>query len=354
MGYIGENRQFSFRDGCCETLPGAVLGTAGASELGRVCAGQFRRFCVGCAGFSHTRLLYAVCCGIAEAGRDVFVCENTDMPSFRFGLGLLGADCGIYVSGGVRLSFFEGNGFPAGRERMSAIMNGDPAQICERSGKIAAATSFREIYVNNVADRAGAGSEPVKAGVSCGSRSVRALWSEFFSGGEDIVFQVSDDGSRVNAYSVMHGFISHERLIMAYSRLLQTRGETVYLPDDMHYAADGGQCVRFDMNGEIPRGAVEQRFLIDPLFMCVELTSDMKRFDAVLRSLPAAATVRREVTVGDFSKLTLGEDIPAQGGRVRISRSGKNRVTLAAQAFSSETAAELCAEWTEKIRRMGM
>ena len=57
MGYIGENSYFSFRDGACEPLPERGLASGDMAWLGKVLAGQFRRFSVGCDGFSHTHLL---------------------------------------------------------------------------------------------------------------------------------------------------------------------------------------------------------------------------------------------------------------------------------------------------------
>ncbi|MBQ9898669.1 MAG: hypothetical protein IJM44_04335 [Ruminococcus sp.] len=356
MGYIGENTIFSFRGGAVEVRPGTTLGAAGAAQFGRILAGQFRRISVGCAGFSHTHLLYALCSGIAESGRDVYVCENTDMPSFRFALKPLGADCGIYVVSGVKMALFRGNGFPMGTDEMSSLMNSKPAPPAKKCGKMSPVSSFRDIYVNNLVDSLNGGFKPVQAGVSCGDRAVRSLWGEFFTGGDDLVFQVSDGGCRVNAYSSLHGFISHERLIMAYSRLLALSGETLLLPEGLHYAADelvpGQKAPRFDIFGDIPEEAVRQRALADPLFMCVQLTADMHRSNSILRDLPQAATVRREVVVGSAGKVPCGEEFRTQTGRIRLTRSGRDRITLAAQSFSSETASELCAEWTEKIRRM--
>jgi hypothetical protein len=356
MGYIGENPTFSFRAGGCEVRPGATLGAAGAANFGRVLAGQFRRISVGCAGFSNTHLLYALCSGIAEGGQDVYVCENTDMPSFRFALKPLGADCGIYVASNVKMAVFRGNGFTMGAAEMTALMNGKPAHAAKKCGKMSTISSFRDIYVNNLADSLKDSFKPVQAGVSCGDQAVRSLWGEFFTGGDDLVFQVSDSGSRVNAYSALHGFISHERLIMAYSRLLSLSGEVMYLPEGLHYAADelapGQKAPRFDIFGDIPEEAVRQRALADPLFMCVQLTADMQRFNAILRDLPQAATIRREVVVGSAGKVPCGEEFRTQTGRIRLTRSGRDRITLAAQSFSAETASELCAEWTEKIRRM--
>lgn len=80
MSYLGENKYFSFRDGCCEVLPKVNISSTEAAELGRTIAGFFTRFSVGCSGFKRLLILYALCSGISECGKDVYVCENTDMP----------------------------------------------------------------------------------------------------------------------------------------------------------------------------------------------------------------------------------------------------------------------------------
>ena len=359
MSYSGENKYFGFRDGFCETLPNIVLNSSQMSEFGRIVSGFFTRFFAGCNGFSHTPLLYALCSGISECGHDVFVCENTDLPSFRFGIPLLSADCGIFISGDetVRISFFAENGFPVSDSVLSGIMDGKPMEIAERCGKITSSTSFANIYINNIRDTVKKDSLPVSAGISCGNRAVRQLWLEFFSGeDEKLVFQISDDGTRVNAYSEEYGFISCEKLMLSYAFMLAESGQTVYLPQNFHYGADilnetaDFSAVRFSTDLKIPEKAVTQRFLTDPLFMCVQLTRDLDRFYSVLQKLPLISSAKRELAVNSIENMPVGKTINENNGRIIISRSGKNRISLLAQSLSAETASEICSAWTERLR----
>ncbi len=359
MGYVGENKFFSFRDGYCEALPGAGADTSVAAGFGRLIARRFKRFSIGCDGFRRNYILYAVCSGISECGRDVFVCENTDLPSFRFSYPLLSADCGIYVCGDecLRIMIFGENGFPLNSLRLSQLMNGEPAKAADRCGKITQVTSFRSIYANNIADSMTV-SASVPAGVSCGSRSVRSLWLEFFTGDDNsLVFQVSDDGQRVNAYSADVGFISHEKLMLAYAARLARRGEIVYLPESFHFAADflndegSIKLVRFSPEGKIPNEAVKQRFLLDPLFMCTHLAADRVDFLQTIRELPEFATVKREIPAALPDDAPVEKTISDERGRIMITRSGRNRLTLLAQAHSTESAAELCSLWSGRLRR---
>lgn len=361
MGYSGENRYFSFRDGYCETLPDINIASAETALFGRCISRFFRRFSIGCDGFRNMHILYALCCGLSECGRDVYVCENTDLPSFRFGLPMLSADCGIFISGSgsLKFSFFDSAGFPLPSSAMTEIMKAAPADTAAKCGKITSSTSFREIYINNLADTFSGTGSSIQAGISCGCRSVRSLWLEFFSGEDDtLVFQISDDGQRVNAYSSHVGFISYEKLILAYALKLSADGQAVYLPENFHYAADftGGKSPlkikRFSPDNAVPPEAVKQRFLIDPLYMCIHLADNRRDFMNLIKSLPQLASAKREISIDSMENIPCGKTILENDGRIIISRSGKNRITLLAQAHSAETASELCSHWSEKLRRI--
>lgn len=356
MSYLGENKYFSFRDGCCEVLPKANISSTEAAELGRTIARFFTRFSIGCSGFERLPILYALCSGISECGKDVYVCENTDMPSFRFGFPLLSSDCGIFISdgAGLKLSFFDKSGFTLPESLLSEIMNSAPEQPSERSGKIHSATSFKSIYINNISDSLGKERNIISAGISCGNKNIRSLWLEFFSGEDDtLVFQISDDGQRVNAYSTELGFISYEKLTLAYCLKLIDSGRTVWLPENFHYAADylESGIKRFNTDTGIPDNAENTRFLHDTLYMCVHLASDKNEMTENIKRLPKLASAKREITISNMDNLPLNKVFSDEKGRVIITPSGKNRISLLAQTLSSETATELCAVWTEKLRR---
>ncbi len=352
MSYIGENEYFSFRDGYCEAkLP---VSSTEASALGRTIAPFFTRFCAGTSGFERLPILYALCCGISECGKDVYVCENTDMPSFRFSFPLLSADCGIFISGEseIRLSFFDKSGFALPETKLKEIMNSSPHEPSEHSGRINSVTSFRNIYINNIADTLGKDCKPIKAGISCGNKAVRAVWLEFFTGDSDeLVFQISDDGQRVNAYSTAVGFISYEKLVLAYCLDKTENGGTVWLPDDFHYSAE---CInpekikRFSTETGIPENAGDTRFLRDALYMCTHIAENLVE---TVQRLPHIASAKREITLDNAEKIPSRQTVNDRKGRVIITKSGRNRISLLAQTLSAETASELCAIWTEKFRK---
>lgn len=348
MSYIGENEYFSFRDGYCEAkIP---VSSTEATALGRTVAPFFTRFCAGTSEFERLPILYALCSGISECGKDVYVCENTDMPSFRFSFPLLSADCGIFISGTseIRLSFFGKSGFALPETKLKEIMSSAPHAPSERSGRISSVTSFRNIYVNNIADTL-TGKHKINAGVSCGNKAVRALWLEFFTGDSDeLVFQISDDGQRVNAYSTAVGFISYEKLVLAYCLNATENDDTVWLPEDFHYSADCINPQRFSAADGIPENAENTRFLRDTLYMCTHIADNLIE---TVQQLPHIASAKREITLDNTDKIPSRQTVNDKKGRVIITKSGRNRISLLAQTLSAETASELCAIWTEKFRK---
>ena len=355
MDYSGENRFFRFSEGCCEASSGTVSVSA-AADLGRRLAAHFRRFSAACDGFSHIHHLYALCSGISEAGRDVYIYENSDLPSFRFGFPLLSSDCGLFISGSSSLSVsvFGEDRMPVPADVIVELMNGSSLPPAERCGKIITAGSFRELYIANIREKTGIGERAVPASVSCGARSVRSLWNELFTGEDDeLVFQVSADGQTVNAFSHEAGFISTDKLRLAFAASGYA-GDCACIPENLHFQAEqcGVRLKRIAPGGfsELPADRI--RYLTDPLYMCVRLAADRTSFIRTVKKLPELADSRREIIVDLMDMRPYRRRIDCCDGIVRITRSGRNRLSLIAQACSAETAAELCAEWSGKIQRM--
>lgn len=351
MSYIGENKYFSFRDGCCEAV--LPVSSVEAAELGRTIAPFFRRFSAGTSCFERLPILYAVCCGIAECGKDVYVCENTDIPSFRFGLPLLSADCGIFISSSpeLKISFFDKSGFQLPESSLKNIVTSLPSAPSEHFGKMKSFTSFNNIYINNIKDSLGR-DKKISAGISCGNKTVRSLWLEFFSGENDkLVFQISDDGHRVNAYSNEIGFISYEKIIFAYCMSIINNGGTIWIPDTMHYIADYIDMCRirrFNSYTGIPNYAENTRFLCDSLYMCVAIAENLIE---TVKKMPEFTSQKREITLSDTERYPIRQTITDKKGRIIVTKSGRNRLSLLVQSISAETASELCSAWSEKFKR---
>ena len=360
MGYIGENSDFSFRDGFCEPLAGKAVSTSGMANFGKSISGLFSRFSLSCDNEKNVHLMYALCSGIAECGKDVYLSKNTDLPSFRHSLHITGSDCGIYISGSApKLSFFGGNGISFCDEELQKIICAKTALKKQNCGQIIPMNSLKNLYIGSISDKIEWSGNPISAGISCGNRTIRNLWNEFFTGEDDtLVFQVSDDGSRTNAYITDSGFVSYEKLVTASILSHFPNGGTVWLPDSFHYAAEDMLMQNnitvnhYNPNHKVPTEANGQRFINDTLFMCVNLASERDDFFDTLKKLPDFASAKREVILNLSTSFPFSKTFFEQNGRLHISKSGRERVTLTAQAYTSETAAELCGLWSEKLKKL--
>lgn len=358
MSYIGENETFCYRDGACEVKHPETFSASEAERLGGILASFGSRFSAACSDYSYHAMLSAISNSLAEFGCDTVVCESTDLPSFRFGIPLISANCGIFISGAhgsMQFTLFDEKGLRFSDDKLRKVMEGSPVPNAETRGSVTVSTTFRELYIGNLRECLNV-RDKIPASVSCGGRAVRTLWEEFFTCRDDgLVFQVSEDGQRANAYSSDVGFISHEKLLMTYVFMQTQKEREVWLPDDFHYAAellDGYRLIhRFSAEREMPEDAVKQRFLTDTLFLCTQLSQDRQAMISAIRALPSFATSNRDISINVTDETPVGRTIIDSGGRIRISRSGSRRLKLSAQAYSAETASELCSQWTEKLRR---
>lgn len=362
MRYLGENELFSYRGNICEPVSGAGFLAADAVRAGRSAASLFKRAAVGFSDEIHRHIFMAFSSGASESGAEVLMCGNTNISSFRYGIPVINADCGIYISGSSvpHFTFFGRDGFPLSRDLMKKIME-LPLPDSTACGELVSVSALENIYSSFIRNAADTDSLPINAGISCGNRMIRSLWRSFFSDSDDsLIFQISDDCSRVNAYITEAGFVSYDRLIMAYSIMLWKNGETVYLPEDFHYIADntasdkGYSLVRFSPEEGYPAEAVRQRFLGDPLYMCVRLAESREQFFSLLKEVPEFTSARRNVSSGLSCDGGTDRVFSEPDGLVRISQSGKGLLSLTVQSCDSETAAELCSVWSEKLRRMSL
>lgn len=355
MYYSGENRYFRFTEGCCEAASAHEVTVSAAASLGNRLAAGFSRFSVGCDGFSHIHHLYALCSGISAAGRDVYVYENTNLPSFRFGFPLLSSDCGLFISGSstLRISVFGGDRLPVSADVIAELMEAKDVPACGKCGKIISAGSFRELYIANIRERIGEGTV-LNAAISCGTRSVRTLWEELFTENDSTLsFQVSADGQCVNAFSQSSGFIPSDKLVLAYAAV-KNDTDGIPVPEDFHFQADeaGLRIKRTARSGLSELPAEKIRHLVDPLYMCAVLTSDRQRFEEAVSSLPQLGASRREIPMKFRDTQPFRQTVILPDGVIRLTRSGLNRLSLIAQARSAETASELCSEWCGRLGRL--
>jgi len=360
MCYLGENEKFSFYDGFCEQHPDIIIGSEYLCSFGRTIGSHFGRVCIACEKNSLNSPLYALCSGISDSGCDVLICSDTTLPALKHGISIMSCECGIFLSGdrNLKIFFYGKNGFPLSAKVLSRFINPCVTELSRKYGIISHINSLGRLYEYSIRDNLGT-NILIEASVSCGSKSVRSLWLDFFSGeDENMILQVSDNGQRVNIYCTETGFISHDRLILAYAVMKGHRGEDVYLPESFHYIADSaakknGFCIiRFVPDSETDIPPEKVRFLKDPLFMCTQLLRDKTSFFELLSKLPSFYSAERTVTLSCSDCNIPRKVISDKNCIVSLSGNGRNTLSLTVQAEDMETAAELCVLWEKKLKKL--
>lgn len=82
MSYLGENDLLSFRDNFCEVLPNKNFTSANAADFGISLPAKFGSIAVGCADEKIRHILFALCSGIADSGREEMRI-SAKMPIYR-------------------------------------------------------------------------------------------------------------------------------------------------------------------------------------------------------------------------------------------------------------------------------
>ncbi len=360
MCYLGENEKLSFYDGFCEQLPDTAVRSEYLCGFGTAIGSHFGRVCIACESPSHNSYLYALCSGISDSGCDVLICNDVTLPPFRYGIGMLSCECGIYLSGdkSLKISFYGNNGFPLSSAILSRFINPNVTELSRKCGIINHINSLGQLYSYNIHDCLGM-ENTISASVSCGNKALRSLWLDFFSGEDDsLILQVSDNGQRVSVYSTEAGFISYDKLILAYAVMTGRNGECVYLPENFHYIADsaaerlGFTVKRFtaDSQNDIP--TEKMRYLKDPLFMCTQLLRDKTIFTEILSQLPSFYSAERIVALSHSDCNIPRKVISDTDGIITLARKGKHSLALTVHAEDMETAAELCVIWEKKLKKL--
>lgn len=357
MSYIGNDDWFVYAENFCENLSGSRIMSEESVVLGKKVGSLFKRICIGYESENDKIAASAVMAGAGEQNCGIFMLESITVPAFRYALTILNS-IGIYVSGnGKRIMFYGSNGFGLTDGQITQLMK-LPIPNPEYGSHIKNLSGFDAAYTQFIADTANE-TKKFKASVSCGNKRLRELWLNFFDGSsEELVFQISDDGTHVNACLKGMGFISYERLLLIYSVMLGREKGRVYLPQKYHYAAEktgekyGFEIVRFDPAEDIPAEAASQIFLRDALYMCIRFMKNYGLFMELLLDMPKFSSARREIAI--HGELNTDRNVfQRTNGRIFAEKSGRNTLLVLAQAMDSETAAELCGDFCRRFGRKG-
>lgn len=345
MSYYGENFGFSLRDNLCEEASGSQMSFADITSFfsqvdikGNVAVGYSEK--------NLKSVAYSIAAGLSQHGNDVILLNNTLKNAFHFICSALNVPTAVLIQrqNPLVVSFFDSYGLPFNTDFL--------LHQTVQCGKIGCITSFDNtdsLYLTMLKNRIS--SDKFSASISCENQKVRNIWQNFFDddSSSDICFQISHDGSTVNAYSQKTGFISHEKLIIAYAFHLMKSGISPILPDNVHFIAnelaDICKCKIRRYSDVCGAEIRRQLFTLEPLFLCTMLSEI--GLISTCRQIPDFYTAKREISADNCKE----QNFFTSKGRINATKSGKNRLTVTAQAYSIETAAELCSDYITAITK---
>ena len=352
MSFYGENNLFSFRDNICEQITKEPLTVSQLAEFGSKVNFNGKIIAVGFESDMLKSYAYSLASGIAQQGCNVIITENAVLPAFICGLNKISVSYGMYISSAnpLIIQIYNGFGVPCSSEFL--LNNSKKEKNCSNIGKISSYLHINELYLNEI-HNSFENNTKINAGISCGNKSIINMWSDFFADNSDeIILQISQCGTKVNIYSSETGFISHEKLMLAYALHLMKNKENPALPENIHFIAqelaEKHNCKITEGGSDYNSIILKQRFTIDPLFLCIQLLNKIDSFYELCSEIPDFYTAKREFST-EYFDLFAEKTIIDNNGRIKISNSGKKRITLTAQAYNAETAAELCCFWQNKI-----
>lgn len=375
-GLIGEELtpELAARAGC-------AIGSAASGPVGVCCAGT--RAC--------RVLADALAAGIRSAGVPVMDFNNAFEAMFYFGMRSNALELGVIIQGGERgaIRLLGRAGLPAvralEREVEQRMAQGDFTRAKGvEFGNLMDLSGIGTLYATELLRLAPEGLEGLAACVVSPSQEVRRMLMDALESlgcKEDpagVRLEVSRDGTRL-AMSQGDVRLGCCRTVAAYGRFLFERGEDLAVGNDYpraleQYAGKWGRCVEryllcpADGSDTPGRMLAARQITRDGLMLAVLLLADLRRRGKTLGELdgeiPAFAVREADVVLTAPPARILdrlggerqGEGILLQDDHrgvvlVRARKSGES-LRLFAEAASWETAAELCADTAQKVKRM--
>ncbi len=327
----------------------------------------------------------ALTAGVLSAGAHVWDFGEIMESQLSFGAAFCGLTLCFYVTGGPKasLKLLGEGGLPAGRglerELEGHLRRGEYARCAWNNyPDVADMDGIKLLYQRELYACAPKGLKGMAAKVNCPDRGAERLFGDLLTRlgcrlGEGPTFNLSHSGTRLSISDRQAGYLRPEQVLCMCCIMEFAAGRDVALPFDAPRMIDslaekyGRKVERYYScpadNADRParQAAANQLWLRDGMMMTLRILSHMKQTGTTLARMaagvPKFATVLRTVEVpetvaGAFSRLPDAREPAGEGMCIRsgggvlyvIPDKRGRRMKLLAEAASSETAEELCAE----------
>ncbi len=353
-------------DGICEGLPkwntaetalkaGSALTVLGENIL---------------IGYSHKQavsLAAAAAAGAAAHGASVWLAGECALSQLIYLSGMTSCPVMLWIQGEhvIQLKPFWKGGFPLTEQQANRVWQALEAGTCShilKPGSLHHAEEFHALWLESC--RKLLPPPEFEITVSCANAALRTAAQELFSGGtgQRITLSLSEDGTRVSAFSSESGMIRHEQLLLLSLLSVQEEKQPLAIPDSFHLSAEEFAAQYHGRIIRVPHAESTGAELYQKQGIC---TDGIKLFAHVLRVLhqrhltpaqaaallPELCTVQHEITTS-LSRQSI-EQLQHSNPDTHISiimPPYSKLVKLRVHADSVETAAEICGFWEKKLR----
>lgn len=357
-----------------------TVSCSDALDSGLAFSQNFRNIAVGTDPDCDS-VFHALSAGLLSGNSNIWNIGNSTFTQLKYAVRVSGADGGIFIQncrGNIKLIPCSVSGHPLLRKEEAEFLdalNPDKCIVREKKGKLTDSSVFSELYISET-EKKFSRIENIPFRINSSNPQIRKIFrntspvsdSDFF---RDVTFNISDDGTRVSAYSCESGFIFYEKLLLLCCTDEFEKGNDIPLPHSFPVIADklaseyNQNIYRYDPFSEnasdISRKdiSLEYPFLYDAadlVYRILRMMTVRKRsLKELLSLIPDFTTAVKYININNNPEETIKHiheksenDVCCSHDTGRIiakkSKSGKSLI-LYAESYSSETADELCSSW---------
>ncbi|MBD5142701.1 MAG: hypothetical protein K2K06_07385 [Oscillospiraceae bacterium] len=355
-------------DGICEGLPRwntaetALKAGASLTVIGN-------RLAIGYSHENAESLAIAAVAGAVSQGASVWLAGQCALSQLIAISKFTDCNALLWVQGEriMQIRPFRVGGFALTEQQSHRIWQALEANACERItefGKLHHANNLLALWEDTCQKLL---PEPeFEIHVSCANTQLRTVAQKLFSGGtgQRITLSLSEDGTKISAFSSESGMIRWEQLLLISLFSFQEQGEVLVLPEDFHPVAEDfasqyhAKITRLSDSNPSPAMLnlyQEQAVCTDGVTLFAHVLRVLKQKNQTLaqmaKILPEICTVQHELTTSLTRQSIEKLQRSNPDAKISIIMPPQSKlVRLRVHADSIETAAELCGFWEKKLR----
>jgi len=353
-------------DGICEGLPKWNTAET-ALKAGSALTVLSNRIAIGYSHKNGESLAAAAAAGAAAHGASVWLGGACTLSQLIYLAELTDCEILFWIQGekNMQLRPFYAGGFPLTEQQADRVWQALEADTCRhilQSGSLHHAESLHALWAESCRKILPAPEFDIT--VSCANTALRVMAQELFSGGtgQRITLSVSEDGTRITAFSSESGMLRHEQLLLLSLLSFREQNQPLALPAGFHLSAEKfaaqyhGKIVRIhdfqDSGAELYR---KQGICMDGIKLFCHVLRILHDKHLTLAQaaalLPELCTVQHEVSTSLTRQSITQLCASNPDARISIIMPPHSKlVKLRVHADSVETAAELCGFWEKKLR----